>query len=289
MVGEGKYGPTRNAQKELFGPHQWMVDMEYPEGLLIEDYESTRQEIVAFIRNYVKHSGTTGVVLGLSGGIDSALVVALACEAIGPESVLSMLMPVDASEDEANISDAKKLAESLRMEYELFELQPLVDGFSPLGLQGIALGNVKARLRMVALYGRANQRVALVLGTGNRSELKTGYFTKYGDGGADMLPIGELYKANVTGLARYIGIPDIIINKPPSAGLLPGQTDEGDLGLTYRELDSILYLTFDQGKRKEDVVALGYDKVTVEKVLGLVRRARHKTSPIPTPGTWKPE
>jgi len=257
--------------------------MELPEGLRLEDYEKPRQLIVKFIKDYVNRVGFDGAVLGLSGGVDSSLVAALACEAIGPEKVLGIMMPVDAEKDSTNITDATDLAENLGMKHELFELKHAIAAYDSLSLDRVALGNLTARLRMVTWYARANQENRIVIGTGNKSELMVGYFTKYGDGGSDMLPIGELYKANVWDLSSHIGLPEAIVKKAPSAGLWQGQTDEGELGVTYQELDSILYLNLEKGLNKADIIGWGIDKEKVEKVLRLMKQSEHKRKPLPRP------
>lgn len=257
--------------------------MELPEGLRLDDYEKPRRVIVNFIRDYVSRAGFDGVVLGLSGGIDSSLVAALACEAIGSEKVLGIMIPVDAEKDAVNVTEAKDLAETLGMKHELFELKQAVSAYDSLSLDRIALGNLTARLRMVTWYARANQENRIVLGTGNKSELMVGYFTKYGDGGSDMLPIGELYKSNVWDLSNHIGLPERLVYKAPSAGLWPGQTDEGELGVTYRELDSILYLHLEKGLNEKDIIGWGIEEEKVEKVMRLMRQSEHKRKLLPRP------
>jgi NAD+ synthase len=257
--------------------------MELPDGLRLEDYEKPRRIIINFIRNYVNQAGFDGAVLGLSGGIDSSLVATLACEAIGPEKVLGIIMPVDAAKDASNVDDARYLAKTLGIKHELFELKKAVAAFDSLSLDRVALGNLTARLRMVTWYARANQENRIVLGTGNKSEIMVGYFTKYGDGGSDILPIGELYKTNVWDLSSHIGIPEKILNKTPTAGLWQGQTDEGELGITYRELDSILYLTLEKGLTERDIVEWGIGKEKVEKVMRLMKQSMHKREALPRP------
>jgi NAD+ synthase len=257
--------------------------MELPEGLRLDDYEKSGNIIVKFIRNYVEKTGVAGVVLGLSGGIDSSLVAALACEAISPERVLGLMLPVDAEKDKQNVADARELAESLGMKHDLFELKHAVSAYDSLRLDRVAMGNLAARLRMTTWYARANQESRLVLGTGNKSELMIGYFTKYGDGGTDVLPIGELYKANVWDLSTHIGIPEVIVKKTPSAGLWPGQTDEGEIGVTYRELDSILFLHIERSMNEEDIIDWGIDESKVHKVMKLMRNSAHKREPLPRP------
>jgi NAD+ synthase len=191
------------------------------------------------------------------------------------------MLPVHAKEDSGNVQDAITLADSLGIEHELYEIVPALNTFRSFKLDKISIGNLTARLRMVALYAKANNMNGIVLGTGNKSEILTGYFTKYGDAGVDILPIGELYKVNVWGLAEHVGVPRKLIDKVPSAGLWAGQTDEGEMGVTYKELDSILYLRFDKELESEEIVQRGHSRESVDHVLRLVRKTQHKRDPIP--------
>lgn len=195
----------------------------------------------AFIRDHVEDAGASGVVVGLSGGIDSAVVASVAARALGPKRVVCLFLPIEGS-GSRDEEDAHALTKSLGVAYTKHDLsKPYFALVSALAVRDkYAKGNLKARLRMVALYAEAAGRGALVLGAGNKSELLTGYFTKWGDGGCDLLPIGDLYKTQVRSLAAEVGVPDAIIRKKPSAGLWPGQTDEGELGINYSELDQIL-------------------------------------------------
>ncbi|MHA2212010.1 MAG: NAD+ synthase [Candidatus Thorarchaeota archaeon] len=262
-------------------------NMDYPKGLLLKDIDQAISEIADFIKDYFESAVAEKAVIGLSGGVDSALAAWLTCRAIDSKSVLGVMIPVNASIDADNIADAQNMADGLRVGYEVFELKNVIQAFEPLGLEGICVGNLTARMRMATLYGRANQIGGLVIGTGNKSEIMTGYFTKHGDGGVDLLPIGDLYKANVYQLAEHAGIPDKIIEKAPSAGLLPGQTDEGELGISYQELDSILFLLHDKGLEKNQIIKKGYSAESVDRVLTLVRTSQHKREPVPTTSTWK--
>jgi NAD+ synthase len=197
--------------------------------------------IEAFVADHVGDAGASGVVLGLSGGIDSAVVAALAVRAIGAKRVTGFFMPVERSPP-GDLSDARGVARRLKVAFEVRDMT--LAYFALLEATGTrdkkARGNLKARLRMAALYAEANRRGALVLGTGNKSELLTGYFTKWGDGGCDLLPIGDLYKTQVRALAVKLGVSKRVVEKPPSAGLWPGQTDEGELGIAYDDLDRVL-------------------------------------------------
>jgi len=257
--------------------------MELPDGLKFDNFERPREIIVNFIKDYVSQAKVAGVILGLSGGIDSSLVATLACEAIGPERVQCIMLPVDAQKDTENIANAVDLAEALQMKHELFELKEAIAAYNSLSLNRVALGNLTARLRMATCYARANQENLLVIGTGNKTEIMIGYFTKYGDGGTDILPIGDLYKENVRSLSRYMGVPKKIIDKVPSAGLWKGQTDEGEIGVSYAELDSILYLKLERGMSEEEIARWGIDKTKVQKVLKMMKDSEHKRKPLPIP------
>lgn len=220
------------------------------------DTESLSLAIVEWLREKVTSAGARGLVVGLSGGIDSAVTAAL-CQRAFPEEALGVLMPCHSNpQDEA---DARLLAESLKLRTTAVDLSGIFDLFvtrlnealsgrhsgnqsgvpagNPAAAKDLAIANIKPRLRMITLYYQAAKLNYLVAGTGNRSELMVGYFTKYGDGGVDLLPIGGLVKSQVRELARYLRIPEPIIEKAPSAGLWEGQTDEGEMGMTYAGLD----------------------------------------------------
>ncbi len=198
--------------------------------------------IMDFIRSKVEDSGCRGVVVGLSGGIDSALVTKLCVDAIGPDNVLNIFLP-SPSTPEDDRKDVKMLALQFGTELTTIEIAPVLESYSkimPSVERRELAGNLMARTRMSVLYHYARMMDLLVMGTGNKSELLMGYFTKFGDGGADFLPIGDLYKTEVRELARKVGILPRVIDKTPSAGLWPGQTDEGEMGISYKELDRIL-------------------------------------------------
>ncbi|TET96414.1 MAG: NAD(+) synthase, partial [Anaerolineales bacterium] len=147
----------------------------------------------------------------------------------------------------------------------------------------VALGNLMARVRMVVWYAKANQNNLLVLGTGNKSELMVGYFTKYGDGGTDILPIADLYKVNVRDLARHVKVPEHIVTNVPTAGLWAGQTDEGEIGVTYDEIDTILFLHIERGYSPDEIKSYGIDPGKVDRVLGMMARSHHKRELLPRP------
>jgi NAD+ synthase len=199
-----------------------------------------KNKIVSWIRGQVKHSGAKGIVMGLSGGIDSAVVAALCKEAVGRNKLLVLFMPCNSNP--RDLRDAKLVAAKLGLKSKLVDLFRVYNNFLRVlpSAGGLARGNLKPRLRMNTLYYFANKLNYLVCGTGNKSELLVGYFTKYGDGGVDILPIADLFKRQVRQLANELKIPQAIITKPPTAGLWQGQTDEGEMGITYNELDDIL-------------------------------------------------
>jgi NAD+ synthase len=249
-----------------------------------EELEHARREIVSFIREEVAEAGASGGVVGISGGVDSALTAALAREALG-NKLLALIMPERGVTREEDVRDAEELASRLGIDYHVVEISesfaqvlhsfPL-DAF-PGERRKLALANVKPRLRMLYLYLAANLSNRLVIGTGNRTELLLGYFTKYGDGGVDLLPIGGLYKTQVRALARHVGIPEKIIHKVPSAGLWIGQKDEVELGMSYSELDRILYALYEEKLSPPQAAErLGLSPEKVCAVEARVRANEHK-------------
>jgi NAD+ synthase len=215
------------------------------------DFESVEKKLAEFIR--IQSAGR-GLVLGLSGGIDSAVIAALSAKAIGGRNVLALIMPDERSSDPRDMKDAADYAEKLGIRREIIDISRLHACFmNSVGRAGgkLAEGNVKARLRMAILYFFANSEGMIVVGSGDRSELALGYFTKYGDGGADILPIGGLYKTQVRSLAARLGVPKAIVGKKSTPSLWRGQRAEDELGLTYEEADLVLYLHLDRGHSRE--------------------------------------
>ena len=223
-----------------------------------------------WLRDRVNDAGAKGIVLGLSGGIDSSVLAALGREALGREGVLGVIMPCNSiPEDEA---DARLLAEAVDVEFARVDLSNMFyflrEGIGG-NLGSLTESNIKARLRMVTLYAFAQSRNLLVCGTSNRSEYETGYFTKYGDSGVDLMPLAGLLKRDIRAMARELNVPERIITKAPSAGLYEGQTDEGDMGFTYDVLDEYLATgKIDDPKAKERIDVMR-------------RRSEHKRKPIP--------
>jgi len=204
------------------------------------------EKMTSWIENEVKNAKANGVIYGLSGGIDSA-VVAVLCKKIFPENSLALILPCHSIGED--IKDAQELIKKFNINYEVVELSEIYDSFSSLLSgklkknvhdDGLARANIKPRLRMISLYYFANNLNYLVVGTSNKSEIMVGYSTKYGDSGADFFPLGNLLKSQVIELAKYLGVTKRIINKPPSAGLWKGQTDEEEMGITYAQLDEYL-------------------------------------------------
>jgi NAD+ synthase len=233
------------------------------------------EAIEQWLREKVESAGVNGIALGLSGGIDSAVVAGLASRALGPDRVTGVIMP--AYSQQADIDDAWLVARHFGMEPLQIDLSSAFDtmvGTLPQGTD-MAVANIKPRLRLITLYHIANTNGLLVSGTGNKSELMVGYFTKYGDGGVDLLPLGSLYKHQVRQLARAIGVPEPIIERPPSAGLWAGQTDEEEMGISYEELDAILEAI------EENADLSRFDLKRVERVRSMIVSSTHKRSMPP--------
>ncbi|PSQ00636.1 NAD(+) synthetase [Halobacteriales archaeon QS_5_70_17] len=251
------------------------------------ELEARRERITEFIASAVDDAGAEGAVLGLSGGIDSTLTAYLAVEALGADGLRGLVMPSEVNTDE-NMSDAERVAEDLGIEYDVIGIGPIVEAFADAYPEGtddrMALGNVRVRARGVLNYFVANAESRIVLGTGNRSEALTGYFTKYGDQAVDCNPIGNLYKRQVRQLAHHLGVPEDLVTKDPSAEMWEGQTDEEEMGLTYDLLDAILVLHVD-GPLSASATAetLGVSADSIGRVEELVARSRHKRSMPPAP------
>ncbi len=236
------------------------------------------ETIRRFLAANVRAAGAIGVVVGLSGGVDSALVARLAREALGPERVLGLLLP-DRHVPPELVDETLAYARDLGITHRTVPLEPLEQEFRralPEVADRVTLGNTAARLRMTVLYAVAREAGRLVAGTGNKSELLLGYFTKYGDGGVDLLPIGDLYKTDVYALAEELGLPEAVRSRPPTAGFWPGQTDEGELGGRYADVDRILRRAELLESEEEIVRSTALSPELVHAVLLRLSVHRHK-------------
>jgi NAD+ synthase len=230
--------------------------------------------IAAWLRDYAAGAGARGYVLGLSGGIDSACTAGLCRRAVG-ENVLAAILPCHSLPEDAEM--AHLVARTFGLQTVTVDLGPAYDALVaalPPGTSDMARANLKPRLRMAAWYALAQTRGYLVAGTGNRSEIAVGYYTKYGDGGVDVEPLGDLYKGEVRALARELGVPQPVIDRPPSAGLWAGQTDEGEMGITYADLDATL-AAIEAGQ------TAGVDPALLDKVRRMMAASAHKRAMPP--------
>ena len=240
--------------------------------------EGTEETIEKFLSEKLRKVGAKGFVLGVSGGIDSAVVLRLCERAAGAEKVLGLMMPEkDSPKDD--LKDAMELCENDGVRYKVIDItEPIASFKKSIGgtVDRMSLANIKARCRMITLYHFANSEKLLVVGTSNKSELLMGYFTKFGDGAADLEPIGDIYKTEVRELAREMGIPEKVIKKAPSAGLWKGQTDEGEMGISYDRLDAIL-LGIEMGLKENEISQRAETTVKeVSRIANTIRMTSHK-------------
>ena len=259
------------------------LQMKLTRDILKIDFEEETERILEFIRRVVENSGASGVVLGLSGGVDSSLTAVLCVKALGREKVLGVLMPTNFTPRE-DVEDALELAETLGIRVETVNIDEISEAFfkclkvdrsDPKARMPMA--NIRARIRMIILYYYANLRNYLVAGTGDRSESLIGYFTKYGDGGVDFMPICHLYKTQVRELARHLGVPERIAYKPSSPQLYPGHKATDEIPIDYGKLDLILAGLFDLKMEPEEVSrAVEVPLEVVEEVLRRFRKTMHK-------------
>ena len=244
------------------------------------DLEKTKSSIIKFIESKINESKTDGIVIGLSGGIDSTLVAYLACEAIGKENVFGIIMPSTTTPTEDKIHGVE-IAQRLGIDYKEIAIDSILNEFllmTQLEENNLAIGNLKARIRMSIIYYYANAKNYLVSGTGNKSEILIGYFTKHGDGACDMEPIGDLYKTDVYKLSEFLNIPKEIIKKPPRAGLWNNQTDEAEIGMDYGLIDQILYLFTEKDMKNTEIASeLDISVDEVDMIINKVKRNEHKS------------
>ena len=241
------------------------------------EYPVVEKLLVNFVSHEVRKVGLSKVVLGLSGGIDSAVSAAIAARALGPENVLGVFMPYRSSVPESE-ADANEVVRSLGIELVTVEITPQIDAYFELHPDASRLrrGNKMARERMTILYDHSAARSALVIGTSNKTELLLGYGTLYGDMASALNPIGDLYKTQVWGLARHLGLPASVIDKAPTADLWSGQTDENELGFSYHQVDRLLYRMIDERSGTAELVEMGFDEAFVERISRMVRSSQFK-------------
>jgi NAD+ synthase len=239
-----------------------------------------KELLVRFLRDETSAAGFSKGVLGLSGGVDSAVTAALSAEALGKENTLGVILPYRTSNPES-VEHATIVAAQLGIRTETLDISPMVDAYCEAnGLSdAIRRGNVMARMRMIVLYDRSARDKALVIGTSNKSEILLGYGTLHGDLASAINPLGDLYKTQVWHLARLLKIPDAVVSKAPSADLWAGQTDEGELGFSYRDVDALLYAMVDQRRTDGELTAMGFDEAFVGKVRRLMRENQFKRRP----------
>lgn len=243
--------------------------------ILVNKYEKIEKFLVQFLYDEVHKAGFSKVVLGISGGVDSAVVAVLARKTFGAHNFLGLLLPASTS-SKASLKDAQTLCEAFDIRTETVPIGSLVDTyFEGKEASKLRIGNFSARMRMSALYDISARENALVLGTGNKSEILLGYGTLYGDLACAINPIGELYKTEIFEFAKHLGVPESILTKAPSADLWEGQSDEGEFGFTYAQIDKVLYTHVDEKKDKESLLKL-FNKELVEMTLERIEKNRFK-------------
>ena len=242
----------------------------------------TEAVLTAFLKEETSKAGFSKALLGLSGGVDSALVAELAARALGPENVLGLALPYKDSAPES-LHLGKEAAHHAGIPIEVLDITAIAEAHASTGELGqkdrTRFGNILARIRMVALYDRSAKEGALVLGTSNKTELLLGYGTIHGDMASAINPIGDLYKSQVWSLSKYLGVPDGIVRRPPTADLWEGQTDEEELGFTYPEVDALLYLMIDSRYSKESLLKEGFSEDLTDTVKARVQKNQYKRRP----------
>ncbi|MCK4763117.1 MAG: NAD+ synthase [Candidatus Aminicenantes bacterium] len=238
--------------------------------------------MVNFIKDSIYKNNFKNGIVAVSGGLDSAVIVALTQRALGSGCTFALLMPYKLS-SEASLADGKTICDQLNVKYEIIDISPAVDAyFDRFPTENkLLIGNKCARERMSVLYDFSVRKNALVVGTSNKSEILIGYSTLYGDSAAAFLPFGDLYKTQVFALAKHLKIPKEIIEKKPTADLWENQTDEGEIGITYKELDEILFLLIDGRKKPDDIEKMGYSRTDIDKIKRLIINSQFKRTMPP--------
>ena len=239
--------------------------------------KEVHNKLVEFLRESFKKAGFSKAVLGLSGGIDSALVAYLLRDALGKENVLAIMMPYKSSNPDS-LNHAKLVIEDLKINSKTIEITDMIDAYfkNEKEASSLRMGNKMARERMSILFDYSSKENALVVGTSNKTEIYLGYSTQFGDSACALNPIGDLYKTNIWDLSRYLKIPNELIEKKPSADLWEGQTDEQEMGLTYKEADQVLYRMLEENKTVEEVLAEGFNKDLVDNIVRRMNRSEYK-------------
>ncbi|WP_423751452.1 NAD+ synthase [Salinirarus marinus] len=250
------------------------------------DADVAADRVTAFLDDQLEKTGADAYVVGVSGGLDSALAIALAVRAVGADDVVGVLLPDDPSIEE-NVADARELCSDLGVEWREASIAPLVEAARetyPADFDKLTVGNLRARVRMCLLYAEANERGGLVVGPSNKSEYQLGYFTKFGDGAADVRPFADIYKTELYELARHTGLDEKFVEKAPSAELWEGQTDEGELGASYETIDAILKALLEEGRSVAETAAATATPVgEVERFAAMHRESQHKRELPPYP------
>jgi NAD+ synthase len=247
------------------------------------NYEKAIEKIVDFIITQHNKANLPKAIVGLSGGIDSSLTATLCVKALGKENVIGIMMPYKTSHPDS-LNHAKEIADFLQIKYEIIEISPMVDEYFKLyapNADKLRKGNFMARSRMCVLYDKSAQYKALVAGTGNKSELLIGYCTQYGDSACAYETIGDLYKTEVWETAKYLGLPNSVIEKKPTADLWHGQSDEEEMGITYKQLDEILYSLFELKISEEKLTEAGFSLSDIKKVISMYNKSEFKRNTPP--------
>ena len=245
------------------------------------DFAELEKKLTSFLVTEIEKTGLKKAVLGLSGGLDSALVAALASRALGKENVTGILMPYRTSSAKS-VEDALKVVENTGINSLRIEISAVVDAFAANNMTNPdfsrkgRLGNIMARTRMMTLFDFSAANGAVVLGTGNKSEIELGYFTMFGDGASAINPIGCLYKTDIFEFARFLGLPASVIEKAPSADLFEGQTDEGEIGYSYQTMDPVIHALSDLGMKEDEIVREGFDEKLVHFVNKRINSMKYK-------------
>lgn len=230
------------------------------------NWKDIKEQLQNFLKTELEKTGLSKVTVGLSGGLDSAVVAILCKETFG-DNMSAVLMPSQFS-SKSSIDDAKEVCEKFDIKYEIKSIAPMVEAYiENMDEDKLRIGNFSARMRMSVLYDTSSRDKSIVVGTSNKSELLLGYGTIFGDIACAINPIGQMYKSDEFDFARYLGVPESILNKKPSADLWEGQSDEEELGYSYKEMDTVLKLLVDEEKSKAEVIALGHDEILIDRLI----------------------